>query len=163
MVAGNPQSHAQVLEPNPQCHTQVHAPSLGCAGMIAPGRPVLMTEKGSAKTSHALQLAYEVREGQAQDSVIGCHPQTAELIALQMLEQRCVLRVFACYHIHAILCEPLLSQHRTAGAHACAAIHPACLQPSWHSCVCCLLLGHRQRRACMLAGCCQRSWVRTRG
>jgi hypothetical protein len=60
--------------------------------MIAPGRPVLMTQNEAAKmskTTHSLQLTYEVREGESADALVGCNPHTAERIAEQVIEKRC--------------------------------------------------------------------------
>ena len=61
---------------------QAHAPSLDCCGLVIPGRQVLMTrnEKSTGKTTHAVQLAYEIREHGQPEALICAHPKQAEKV-----------------------------------------------------------------------------------
>jgi hypothetical protein len=70
---------------------QAHAPSLGCCGVVEPGRPVLMSKasKSTGITSHVVQLGYEVREDDETDTLVCTHPRQAELISKALLTRGC--------------------------------------------------------------------------
>ncbi|WIA33419.1 hypothetical protein OEZ86_006553 [Tetradesmus obliquus] len=67
-----------------------HTPALDSGGMIVPGARVYMTAnavKAGQKTTHAVQLAEDLREG-GQTALVGAHPFLAERIAEAAVQQR---------------------------------------------------------------------------
>ena len=70
-----------------------HSPSLDCAGLIRPGKQVLMTPSppgSKAATSHAIKLVAETARANCEPALVGAHPKLAEQLAQAALSAQLI-------------------------------------------------------------------------
>jgi DNA-binding sugar fermentation-stimulating protein len=82
--------------------TMAHCPSLDCAGLIQPGKQLLMTPSpagSKAATSYAVRLVAEAAREGCEPSIVGAHPMLAEKLAQSALSQHLIPELGSGYEL----------------------------------------------------------------